>query len=75
MSKERSVEDYLEDIIGKSNSFQEKTLNETILSLYKIGFISARYNEEISDWQFKLTEDGNKSFLLDTTRMITPAEA
>ena len=75
MSNEKPVEDYLEDIVQESKSIQEKIFNQTILSLYREGLISARYNKEISDWEFKLTEDGNKAILLDTAKMFTPVEA
>ena len=75
MGEDRPVEDHLEEIIQESKSIQEKIFNETILSLYKEGLISARYNKEISDWEFKLTEDGNKAILLNTAKMFDPVEA
>lgn len=49
--------------------------NETLLSLYKGGMISASYVEEIDDYDFSLTLLGQTSYYESIAQAFTPGEA
>jgi hypothetical protein len=49
--------------------------NETLLSLYKAGMISASYDKEVDDYDFSLTFLGQTSYYESIAQAFTPGEA